>query len=83
MERNDTMDNEKDLKQDIIIKYIKENFHVLGEASQMEYVTSADIIRELSEMVTLSIADVTSLMDQAGFKIEFVEGKPYWIVYRT
>lgn len=76
------MEEERNLKQDITVKYIQENYRALGETSEKEYITSADIVRELAEMVSISIAEVTDLMDKAGFKIEFIEGKPNWIVYR-
>lgn len=76
------MEEERNLKQDITVKYIQENYRALGETGEKEYITSADIVRELSEMVSISIAEVTDLMDKAGFEIEFIEGKPNWIVYR-
>lgn len=72
-------ENEKDPNIEIAIRYIQDNFSPLGV--EPEYITSADIVRDLSEMASLSIADITQLMDKARFKIKFIEGKPFWIVY--
>lgn len=76
------MSEEKNLTIDIAVSYISNNYSPLGETDQKEYVTSADIVRELSEMVSVSIADITKLMDDAGFKIEFIDGKPHWVVFQ-
>lgn len=75
------MCEEKDLTTDLAIRYIAENYMPIGESDKKDYITSADIVRELSEMVTINIAKVTELMDKAGFKTEFIEGKPNWVVY--
>lgn len=76
------MEEEKNLKKDIAVRYIQENYQVLGENENKDYVTSADIARELSEMVSISIAEISELMDSASFKIEFIDGKPNWVVFR-
>lgn len=75
------MSEEKDLTTDLAIRYIAENYTPVGDSEKKDYVTSADIVRELSEMISISIAKVTELMDNAGFKTEFIEGKPHWLVY--
>ena len=76
------MSEEKNLKRDIAVRYIQENYQVLGENENKDYITSADIVRELSEMVSISIAEISELMDSASFKVEFIEGKPHWVVFR-
>lgn len=75
------MNEDKDLITDLAIRYITENYTPIGEIEKKEYVTSADIVRELSEMVIISIAEITQLMDSAGFEIKFIDGKPNWVVY--
>lgn len=74
-------EEEKNLPIEIAICYIRENYRKLGSPDEMEYVTSADIVRDLAEMVTISITQITELMHSAGFGIKFIEGKPHWIVY--
>lgn len=76
------MSEEKNLTIDIAVSYISNNYSPLGETDRKEYVTSADIARELSEMVSVSIAEITKLLDDAGFKIEFIDGKPHWVVFQ-
>ena len=66
----------------IAVEYIEKNYSSEGESRNFDYVTSADIVRELSEMVILSVSDVSRLMIEKGFVVQFVDGKPYWAVYR-
>ncbi|MBP3517763.1 MAG: hypothetical protein J6K31_05055 [Parabacteroides sp.] len=75
------MNEERDLTEELTVRYIAENYTPVGESDKKDYITSADIVRELSEMVTISIQEVTLLMDKAGFKTEFIEGKPHWAIY--
>jgi hypothetical protein len=76
------MSEELSLNQEITKKYIQATFRALGSDEHKDYVTSADIAREVSEMATISIEEVSSLMNTAGFSMEFIENKPCWIVYR-
>lgn len=75
------MNEEKKLAIEFTARYITENFTPVGSIERKDYVTSADIVRELSEMVTISIAEVSELMYGAGFKTEYIIGKPCWAVY--
>ncbi|MDR0750251.1 MAG: hypothetical protein LBF62_11900 [Tannerellaceae bacterium] len=76
------MSEELSLNQDITTRYIQTTFSALGSDEHKDYVTSADIVREVSEMATVSIEEVSSLMNTAGFQMEFIENKPCWVVYR-
>jgi hypothetical protein len=76
------MSEELSLNQEITTKYIQATFSALGSDEHKDYVTSADIAREVSEMATISIEEVSSLMNTAGFNMEFIENKPCWVVYR-
>lgn len=75
------MNEEKKMAIEFTTRYIAENFAPVGDIERKDYITSADIVRELSEMVTISIAEVSELMYEAGFKTEFIIGKPCWAVY--
>lgn len=70
---------EKNINHDIAVKYISQNYSVAGE--DKDYITSADIVREISEMATVTVAEISDLMDSACFKIEFIENKPHWVVF--
>lgn len=74
-------EEERNLQKEIAVCYIKENYHKRGNPDEAEYITSADIVRDLSEMVAISIAQITELMYSAGFNIKFIDGKPHWTVY--
>ena len=67
---------------DIIVLFIKENYSPIGDPDSIDYVTSADIAQDVSEMADVSISDVSSLMSSAGFKMEFISGKPFWKVFK-
>lgn len=66
----------------IAIEYIEQNYSSEGESRNFDFVTSADIVRELSEMVILSVSEVSRLMIEKGFHVQFVDGKPYWAIYK-
>jgi hypothetical protein len=76
------MSEKLSLNQEITTKYIQATFRALGSDEHKDYVTSADIVREVSEMASISIEEVSFLMNIAGFRMEFIENKPCWVVYR-
>lgn len=67
---------------DIVVLFIKENYSPIGDPDSKDYATSADIAQDISEMAYVSIPEIYSLMTSAGFKIEFISGKPYWLVFK-
>ena len=68
------MSEEKDLTTDLAIRYIAENYTPVGDSEKKDYVTSADIVRELSEMITISIAQNLSQVNPIGsFTINRIE----------
>ena len=73
---------DQSLSREIVVRYIQENYSARGENSRKELLTSADIVSDLSQMVYVDIATISDLMQTAGFNIEFLEGKPYWVVYQ-
>ncbi len=75
------MSEECKYEENLVIKYISENYSALGSSESVDYITSGDIVRELSEMITVSISTVSGLMAAAKFETVFLDGKPYWKVF--
>lgn len=74
-------DENIDTNKEIALHYITESYKPIGESQTREYITSADIARELQEMTEVTIAVVSDLMYNSGFKLDFIDGKPHWEVY--
>lgn len=75
------MNENRDINKEIVIRYIADNYTKLGESSKIEYVTSADIARELQEMADIPVASISDFMFSSGFELKFIDGKPHWELY--
>lgn len=64
--------------------YILENYSPINRIgyTDSDLITSAELVRELSEMASISISEISQLMWGAKFKMENSGGKIYWRVYR-
>lgn len=66
----------------IAAEFIASNYAPVGNLDEKEFITSADIVRNLADMIETTVTEISNLMTSGGFKIEFIEGKPYWIVFQ-
>lgn len=48
-----------------------------------DLITSADLVRELAEMASISVSEVSELMWGADFKVVTSGGKVFWKVFRS
>lgn len=64
--------------------YILENYSPIKRVgySDSDMITSADLIRELSEMASVTVSEISELMWGADFSVTHCGGKIYWQVYR-
>ncbi len=90
MENNDMEKEERtgapsNVNEEIATRYILENYSPVSRSGYRDpdLVTSADMVRELNDMISVTIQQISNLMWGAGFKIKFLDGKPHWEVFRS
>jgi hypothetical protein len=60
--------------------YIQQHFD--QQYGEIDFVTSAEIAREVSELVSVSANTVSKIMFARGFDTHILDGKAHWTVYR-
>jgi|GEM_PF-6904939 len=85
MEKEAKKEAPTNVSEEIATSYILENYSPIPRSGHREsdLVTSADMVRELNDMVSVTIQQVSQLMWGAGFKIKYLDGKPHWEVFRS
>lgn len=68
-------------KKALIIQFIEANYTPSGSTNQKEFKTSAELEYLLDEMVDASISLINEVLNELGYKIQFLEGVPNWILY--
>lgn len=66
---------------DYVKQFIVNNFSPTGMTSHKDFKTSAEIVYMLREFEEVSIRRVNYILDELGFKLEFIEGIPTWTVF--
>lgn len=81
---------DKDLEQklheeriDKLTEFIRQRFSPIGKTEDKEFKTTADIQYMYDNIMSLSASDIAEAMAKAGFKIEYVGGQPYWVMYTS
>jgi len=73
--------NEKMIE--VMENYIRENYMPLGVAEDKMFKSSARLQYELREFYPYSLSEICKVMEDAGYKVEFLNGVPFWVVYEV
>lgn len=65
----------------LAIEYIEQNYTPTGDVEKKEFRTTLELIVEMSEMVTISMNDLNSILKDQGFRTIFIEGVSHWVMY--
>jgi hypothetical protein len=60
--------------------YIQQHFD--QQHGEIDFVTSAEIAKEVSELVTVSANTVSKIMFARGFNTHILDGRAHWTIYR-
>lgn len=79
---------DKDLEQKLhqekvnrLKEFILHNYSPNGRTEDKEYKTTAELQYAFENILSLSPTIIAEAMSEAGFKIEYVGGQPFWVVY--
>lgn len=77
----DKLKKEQAERQKAIAEFIGHNYLPIGDASQKCYKTSAELVYDLSNIIAVRPAELAKQLSDAGYRIEYLAGQPYWIMY--
>lgn len=77
----DKLKKEQAERQKAIAEFIGHNYSPIGDTSQKCYKTSAELVYDLSNIIAVRPAELTKQLSDAGYRIEYLAGQPYWIMY--
>ncbi|MCL1942471.1 MAG: hypothetical protein FWF54_02845 [Candidatus Azobacteroides sp.] len=64
-------------------QFIEANYRPERNIDEKEFKSSMQLEYELREMTDASVSTITSVMNELGFQVRYLEGKPYWVVYQS
>ena len=71
----------EDFDEQMVSRYIDENYSPDGDVSQKEFRTTLELITEMSEMVSIGMNTVNRILQGKGFKTIFIDGVSNWVMY--
>lgn len=77
----DDLDRKRAERQKAIAEFIGHNYSPIGDTSQKCYKTSAELAYDISNIIAVRPAELTKQLSDAGYRIEYLSGQPYWIMY--
>jgi len=77
----DELEKIKKAEREALKPFILANYLPIGSTDQKEFKTSMELQYELHEMIDFSTKTLNLCLAEMGFKIEFVEYVPLWVMY--
>ena len=77
----DKLKKEHAERQKAIAEFIGHNYSPIGDTSQKCYKTSAELVYDLSNIIAVRPAQLAKQLSAAGYRIAYLAGQPYWIMY--
>lgn len=78
-------DGEQEKKDDIRAKlladFIAANYQPIGETENKVYKTSEELAYDMQELVAVRAQDIAETLTLAKYKLEYIGGKPYWVMF--
>ena len=64
-----------------VIEYLAQTYAPIGLTEAKCYKTIDELVYELSNIGPVGKCLLSDQLSQAGYKVEFVAGVPYWVLY--
>lgn len=74
------MNNNEDITK-LLASFFANNYTPIGSTEDKVLKTSEELVYDMQEFITISPSTLSVFMDGAGFKVTFISGRPYWILY--
>lgn len=84
-----TYDQEPDEEQDkqenacakLLADFISANYVPIGSTENKVYKTSEELAYDMQELVSVRAQEIAEALVMAKFRLEYIGGKPYWVLY--
>ena len=67
-------------RQKAIAEFIGHNYSPIG-TTQKCYKTSAELVYDISNIIAVRPAELAKQLSDAGYRVEYLAGQPYWVLY--
>jgi hypothetical protein len=80
-EENGFFDQQTQKQLELAKKLISTKYSPAGIPEESEFRTTMELQYEFREMVRLFESTINDAMNELGFQVEFLDGKPNWVLY--
>ena len=67
--------------QKAIADFLGQNYSPIGSTSAKCYKTTAELIYDLSNIISVRSNELAKQLADAGYHVEYLAGQPYWVMY--
>lgn len=80
-EAQDKQQEQQERQQKAIADFLGQHYAPIGSTPAKCYKTSAELAYELANIIEVSPRVLAAQLTAAGYRVEYVAGQPYWVMY--
>ena len=80
-EADEEQDQKEETRSKLLADFPSANYTPIGETENKVFKTSEELAYDMQELVAVRAQDIAEAMTLAQFKLEYITGKPYWVLY--
>ena len=80
-DKQDELEKQQAERKKAIAEFIGHNYSPIGATSQKCYKTSAELVYDISNIIAVCPAELAKQLSDAGYRVEYLAGQPYWVLY--
>lgn len=80
-EPDEEQDKQENARAKLLADFISANYVAIGSTESKVYKTSEELAYDMQELVSVRAQEIAEALVLAKFKLEYISGKPYWVLY--
>lgn len=80
-EPDEEQEKKDDTRAKLLADFIAANYQPIGETENKVYKTSEELAYDMQELVAVRAQDIAEALTLAKYKLEYIGGKPYWMMF--
>ena len=80
-DKRDELEKQQAEQQKAIANFLGQNYSPIGSTSAKCYKTTAELIYDLSNIISVRPNELAKQLADAGYHVEYLAGQPYWVMY--
>lgn len=80
-DKQDELEKQQAERQKAIANFLGQNYSPIGSTSAKCYKTTAELIYDLSNIISVRPNELAKQLADAGYHVEYLAGQPYWVMY--